>query len=102
MNYVFSYLWILVFFTVVLGGVHCGIYKSSCTISDMSYLNSPLHHYPLCPSPNSWSFFFFNSDLCGYNFMKFLYFFSLLEEAPDMITDFHTFPLFLLYAPYLI
>jgi hypothetical protein len=30
-------------------GVHCDIYKSSFNISDISYLNSPLHHSPLFP-----------------------------------------------------
>jgi hypothetical protein len=35
----------------VLGGVHCGIYKSSYNISNISYLNSPLHHSPLSSLP---------------------------------------------------
>jgi hypothetical protein len=40
-------------FIVVLGEVHCDIYKGSYNVSNMSYLNSPLHHSPLSPHPHS-------------------------------------------------
>jgi hypothetical protein len=32
-------------------GVHCGIYKGSYNISNISYRNSPLHHSPLFHLP---------------------------------------------------
>jgi hypothetical protein len=31
--------------------VHCGIYKSSYNISNISYFNHPLHYFPLLPPP---------------------------------------------------
>jgi hypothetical protein len=49
--------WLLLYFychiSVVLV-VHWDIYKSSYSVS---YLNSPLHHSPLSPSPHSWNSF---------------------------------------------
>jgi hypothetical protein len=39
------------FLIVVLGGVHCGIYKSSYNISNLSYLNSPLSTIVPYPPP---------------------------------------------------
>jgi hypothetical protein len=40
-------------------GVHCGIYKRSYNISNISYLNTPPPHINLlyAPSPNSWNSF---------------------------------------------
>jgi hypothetical protein len=39
---------LFLFFIVELG-VYCGIYRSSYNTSNISYLNSPLHHSPLTP-----------------------------------------------------
>jgi hypothetical protein len=42
----------LKFIFIVRGGVHCGTYKSSYTVSNISYLNSPpppLFFIPLLP-----------------------------------------------------
>jgi hypothetical protein len=41
----------------VLGGVHCGIHKSSYSISNISYLNSPPPPFFLAPLPHSWNSF---------------------------------------------
>jgi hypothetical protein len=41
----------ILFFIVVLGGVHCGIYKSSYNVSNISYLNSPPPLLSFFPSP---------------------------------------------------
>jgi hypothetical protein len=38
------------FFIVVLGRVHCDIYKSSYSISNISYLNADLHGFILAPT----------------------------------------------------
>jgi hypothetical protein len=43
-------------FIVVLGA-HCGIYKSSYNISNISYWIHSLHHSPLSPSLHSWNSF---------------------------------------------
>jgi hypothetical protein len=48
----------LVFFLIVLLGIHCGIYKSSYNVSNISYLNSPppLLSF-ICPSLHPWNGF---------------------------------------------
>jgi hypothetical protein len=47
----------LFFFIVVLGGAHFSIYKGSCNVSTISYLNSPSTP-PTCPLfPHSWNGF---------------------------------------------
>jgi hypothetical protein len=40
---------ILFFIIIVLGGVHCSIYKGSYSVSNISYLNSHLHYSLLNP-----------------------------------------------------
>jgi hypothetical protein len=47
---------IFYFFIFVLG-VHCGIYRSSDNVSNMSYVMHPLHHSPLSPSSYFWNTF---------------------------------------------
>jgi hypothetical protein len=52
MTFLFCFFMLFPFgFFFVLGGIHCDIYKYSYSESNISYLNSPLHHSPLSFSP---------------------------------------------------
>jgi hypothetical protein len=64
---------ILAFFLMVVLGVHCGIYKSSCNMSNISYLNSLLSSFsfsfiPPChiPAYNSFNRSHFSSYIHVY------------------------------------
>jgi hypothetical protein len=79
-----------IFLLLCLVGVHCGIYKSSYNLSNISYLNSlppPLSFIP--PSPCSWNSF------NRYHFYIYTHVYAFLQHihCPMSFSNHHRLPL---------